>query len=229
MPHALRVALLLCLLVPSAARALAISFSGSIDSADPADNSGFLDASVHVGTPVTVNYVVDLSSADASSPFTVGPAQLTIAFGSYTFDLGPLTGTIALLDNTGPPIAPIDIWQTNLFKISDLSPATTPSGSFGGYSAQLQFFDFQGGVFDGGETQPIDPTDSAFSTAWDLVRIEFFSLDGSQNQTTSVHLQMVPVPESRSATLLALGLAALALRERGKFRAASHRRAKAIG
>jgi hypothetical protein len=217
MPHALRAALLVCLLLPGPAAAFTFSFSGFVESAD---NAGFLDSSVHAASPgieataVTVNYVVDPSTADVSSPFDVGTAHLTIQFGSYTFDSGPVSGTIAHLDDAGVPGSTLDIWQSNLFSVSDLSPATTPSGSFGGYSAQLQFFDFDSAVFDGSESEPIDPTAPAFSSAWDLVRIEFFSLDGSQNQTTSVHLQMVPVPEPRALALVALGLVSLAVRAR---------------
>jgi hypothetical protein len=215
MPHALRVALFVCLLLPGPSAALTIAFSGFVETVD---NAGFLDSSVHVGTPVTVNYEVDVTTADVSSPFAVGAAQLTIQFGSYTFDAGPITGTIALVNDTGVPGSTIDIWQSNLFQVSDLNPATTPSGSFGGYSAQLQFFDFDSSVFDGSESQPIDPTAPAFSSAWDLVRIEFFSLDSSMSQTTSVHLQMVPVPEPHTAALVALGLVPLAIR--------GHRRAR---
>jgi hypothetical protein len=214
MPHARCVALLVCLLLPGPAAALTIAFSGFVETAD---NAGFLDSSVHVGTSVTVTYVVDLTITDVSGPvFDVGPAQLTIQFGSYTFDAGPISGTIALLNDTGVPGSTIDIWQSNLFNVSDLNPATTPSGSFGGYSAQLQFLDFDSTVFDGSESQPIDPTAPAFASAWDLVRIEFFSLDSSQNQTTSVHLQMVPEPHS--AALVALGLASLGLRARRRLR-----------
>ena len=213
MPHALRAALLVCLLLPAPAVALTIAFSGFIETAD---NAGFLDSSVQVGTPVTVTYVVDPTTADVISPFAVGPAQLTIQFGSYTFAVGPIAGTIAMINNTGPPGATIDIWQSDLFKVTDLTPATTPSGSFGGYSAQLQFFDFDSSVFDGSESAPIDPTAAAFSLAWDQIRIEFFSLDGSQNQTTAVHLQMTPEPDS--AALLALGLVSCALHARRRAR-----------
>lgn len=214
MAPALRAALLVCLLLPGPATAITISFSGFIETAD---NAGFLDASVHADTVVTVTYVADLTTADTTSPFDVGPAQLTIQFGSYTFHAGPIAGTITQLDDTGPPGATLDLWQTDLFKVSDLTPATTPSGSFGGYSAQLQYFDFDSTAFDGSESQPIDPTTLPYSFAWDLVRIEFFSLDSSQNQTTSVHLQMVPVPEPHTAALVAFGLvsfAALAHRTR---------------
>jgi hypothetical protein len=220
MPQALRFALLVCLCLSFAAPtpALTFSFSGFVETADPADSSGFLDSSVHVGTSVTVTYVVDLDTEDDTNPFDVGPAQLTIQLGSgpdpYTFDAGPISGTVALLNDSGPPGATVDIWQSDLFKVSDLSRPTTPVGSFGGYSAQLQFFDFGSSVFDGTESQPIDPTAPAFSSAWELVRIEFFSLDGSMNQTTAVHLQIVPIPEPHSAALLALGLVPLAVRAR---------------
>jgi hypothetical protein len=213
MPHALGAVLLLCLLLPGPAAALTITFSGFIETAD---NAGFLDASVQVGTPVTINYVVDPTTGDLTSPFTVGTAQLTLQFGSYTFDSSVISGTISMLNDTGPPGSTVDIWQSDLFKVSDLSPATTPSGSFGGYAAQLQFFDFDSSVFNGSESAPIDPTSPAFSSAWDQVRIEFFSLDGSQNQSLAVHLQMTPEPHT--AALLALGLVSFAVRARCRAR-----------
>ena len=84
MPHALRAALLLCLaLGPTPAHALSIAFSGVIESVS--DDFDFLDASVFETVAVAGTYQVDPTTADTSSPFSVGLATLSFSLGNYSF------------------------------------------------------------------------------------------------------------------------------------------------
>ncbi len=92
-------------------------------------------------------------------------------------------------------------------------------GDFGGYIAQLFFFDFDATVFDGSETAPFVPSDPG--TPWDQVSLLLFSVDGASSIDNRVRVQMnltswsaAPVPEPHTAALLALGLLALAVRGR---------------
>jgi PEP-CTERM motif-containing protein len=213
MPHALRSALLVCLWLPSQAAALTLGYTGVVETV--ANPDSYLSALVIRDVPLTVDYGVDLTTADSSTPFHVGFAALSFKLGFdvdnpiYRFDGTLNSDTISLLNDTGSPIAPVDIWQSGLFVASELTPASNHGADFGGYGARLEFFDFDHTVFDGGENQPIDPTDPAYYPAWDYVRVSLISLDGSMNQDLHVQVTMA-VPEPRTAALLLLGLASLA-------------------
>jgi hypothetical protein len=227
MPHALRAALLLCLLVPARAGASTFAFAGKIDHVN--DGSNFLNASVVAGTAVTGTYDVVPTSADTSSPFEVGHAHLSFQLGDYRFDASQDAHTIALINDTGPPGATIDLWQSGTFTVPDLSPPSTSSGSFAGYAVRIEFFDNTSSKLDGTETQPFVPADLS---GWSLGRLILDSLASNGAGSTSiddrVQIQVdfkdwQPVPEPRSAALFALGLASLALRAR-RPRAARSRR-----
>jgi hypothetical protein len=213
MPHALRAALLVCLCLPVPARALTLSFTGVIESV--IDGSNFLDGSVTPNAPVSGTYQVDLTTADTSSPFGVGAGHLVIAIGDYTFDAAQDPDTIALIDNrnTGIPGVTVDVWQSGALVDSELSPPSNSSGSFGGYVAQIEFYDFDSSVFDGSETAPIDPLDPAVYPNWEQVRVTLNSVNGSLNPDGRVVVQLA-IPEPRSGALLAVGVAALARRRR---------------
>jgi hypothetical protein len=221
MPHALRAALLLCLCVPAPALAVTISFTGVVQSV--VDSDDFLDGSVAPGAPVSVSYQVDLTSADTSSPFGVGLAQLTFSLGNYQFSASQDPHAVALINDrpTGIPGVTVDVWQSDAIVEPDLTPPSSSSGSFNGFAAQLEFFDFDSTVFDGSETAPIDPTDPLVFFRWEQVRLTLNSLDGSNQLDGRVQVQMA-VPEPRSALLLAFGLALLATRNRRRLSVRAH-------
>ncbi|MGH7337502.1 MAG: hypothetical protein ACREI7_07990 [Myxococcota bacterium] len=248
MPHALRAALLVCLLLPASAGALTIgvTFAGTVEALFDPEN--LLDASVSgqpqsqndpPATTVSGTYTVDLPGGAGGSPFEVGVAHLFFTLGNYTFDGTQSAHAIAMIDNqdTGIPGVTTDHWQTREITLSDLDPATQPTGNFAGYAGQIDFFDNTSTQFDGSETAPIVPSDL---TGWEPThRLTLNFLKDNGDGTTSFDPQRFqlqvnltswsaqPVPEPRSAALLAFGLASLALRAR-KFRAASRRRAKTI-
>jgi hypothetical protein len=216
MPHALRAALLLCLLLPISARALTIQFSGVIETVQ--DDLDFLDASVVVGAPVSGSYEVDPTSASGGSPFAVGAAQLAFAIGNYQFAASQGSHAIALI-NDHVVLGPVtdDIWQTLEFVIPELTPAANANGASAGYAALIQFFDFDSAAFDGSESAPIVPAEIA--APWDQVRLTLNSVDGTGSIDQNVQVQVnltswSVVPEPRSAALLTLGLVSLAVHTR---------------
>jgi hypothetical protein len=221
MPHALCAVLLLCLCIPAPALAVTISFTGLVQSV--VDSDDFLDGSVVAGAPVSGSYQVDLTSADTSSPFGVGLAQLSFQLGNYQFSASQNPHAVALINDrpTGIPGVTVDVWQSDAIVEPDLTPPSNSSGSFAGFAAQLEFFDFDSSVFDGSETAPIDPTDPLFYSQWDQVRLTLNSLDGTNSLDGRVQVQMA-IPEPRSALLLALGLALLATRDRQRLRVRAH-------
>ena len=221
MSHALRVALLVCvcLAAPAAAAPSSFVFSGTVGSVT--DSGSFLDGSVAPGGAVTGTYDVDPTSADSNSPFGVGLAHLVFQVGSYQFDATQNPHAISLRNDvaTGVPGLVVDRWDASSFAVPDLAPATSSSGDFGGYIAQLTFFDFDATAFDGSESAPFVPGDPG--APWDQVSIALFSVNGASAIDNRVKVQMnlsnwsaAPVPEPRSAALLALELLSLAVRER---------------
>jgi hypothetical protein len=220
MPHALRAALSLCLaLAPVSASAISIAFTGVIDSVS--DGSDFLDASVAETVAVSGTYQVDPSTASSGSPFSVGGASLSFSLGNYAFDASETPHSIALINDTGPPGATVDLWQTGAIALTDLAPASNASGDFGGFAAAISFFDVDSAFFDGSETAPFVPTDLV---GWEITRILLDSLDGSGLADGRVQVQVgitswTVVPEPRSALLIGLGLATLALAGRRRLRA----------
>jgi len=215
MPHLLRAALLLAVLLPTPGAAAMFAFSGTV--ATVLDTSHFLDASVAAGNGAAGTYTVDPTSASASSPFAVGAAQISFQLGDYQLTVSQDPSTIALIHDTGPPVAPVDLWQSGVFTASDLSPATQSSGNFAGYSVQIEFFDNTASKLTGTETAPFVPPDLL---GWSQARLLLDSLarnpDGSTSPDGRVQVQVnldswSVVPEPRSSALLTLGLALLAV------------------
>ena len=222
MPHALRVAVLVCLLgLPAPGFALTVDFSGTIDTVS--DSFGALDGSVVRGGAVSGTYQVVPSSSDMHTPFGVGPAQLTFQLGNYLFDQTQ-DHAISLIDNqdTGIPGVTTDHWQSREIVKPDLSPSTSPSGSSVAYAAQIDFFDSESDQFDGNERAPFVPADLM---GWEISRLTLNSVDNSGTFNNRVKVQVnidnwnvVPVPEPRSAALVLFGLASLAHRARKRAR-----------
>jgi hypothetical protein len=221
MPHAIRAALLVCLLLaPAPVAAASFTFSGVVSSVS--DSQDLLDASVATNTPVSGTYDVDLSSSESSSPFDVGLARLVFQLGNYLFDASENPHQISLINDrvvSPSPLITVDVWQSRGIVLSDLSPATGVGG--GGYAALIEFFDYSSSQFDGTESAPFVPPDPS---GWDQVRLTLNSLDGTGAIDGRVQVQVdldswgaTPVPEPHSAALLALGLAAFALRDRRKY------------
>lgn len=221
MPHALRVALLVCLCLPAPAGATTFAFSGTIVDA-VVDTGDFLDASVDIGTVVTGTYEVTVSGT-GSSPFNVGVAHLSFQLGNYLFDQSQSSHTIALIDDhvlaTDPFLVMDDIWEPAEMVDSELTPASNSSGDFGGYAALIQFFDFDSTAFDGNETEPFVPDSTA--APWDQARLTLNSVDGSLVYDNGVKVQaeitswsVQPVPEPCTSLLLVLGLASFAHQRR---------------
>jgi hypothetical protein len=220
MPHALRAALLVCLLLPFPASAVTFAFTGTVDET-VTDPENFLDDSVAPGIGVSGTYDVDLTTADGSSPFDVGVASLSFQLGNYGFDRTQDPHRITLINDTGPPGFIVDIWQSLSFAVGDLNPGTNYSGNFGGYAVRIEFFDNTATNFDGSETAPFVPSDLS---DWSFGRLLLDSLDGSGSPDGRVQVQVnftswAPVPEPRTGVLLALGLASLAHHRRRRARA----------
>jgi hypothetical protein len=220
MPHAVRVALLVCLCLPLAATAapLTYSFSGSIDSVTDSDD--FLDSSVAPTVSVSGTYEVDPATTSSSSPFTVGPSHLVFGLGNYGFDQSEDPDTIRLINDTGPPGFEVDLWQSGSLTVSDLAGGTNSSGNFAGYAARIEFFDNTHSNFDGTESAPTIPDDIV---GWTQARLILDSLkdngDGTSSPDGRVQVQVnfsswSIVPEPNSSALVALGLVWLALRAR---------------
>jgi len=220
MPHAVRVALLVCLCLPLAATAapLTYSFSGSIDSVTDSDD--FLDSSVAPTVSVSGTYEVDPATTSSSSPFTVGPSHLVFGLGNYGFDQSQDPDTIRLINDTGPPGFEVDLWQSGSLTVSDLAGGTNSSGNFAGYAARIEFFDNTHSNFDGTESAPTIPDDIV---GWTQARLILDSLkdngDGTSSPDGRVQVQVnfsswSIVPEPNSSALVALGLVWLALRAR---------------
>jgi hypothetical protein len=231
MARALRFALLLCLLgLPAPAAALMFEFAGVIEGVR--DDLDSLDASVAVDVPVSGTYVVDLTTSSGGSPFEVGPgsAQLTFSLGGYVFDASQATHAIALINNRVVLSATLDLWQSREITLSDLSGPSAPTANhgaaFAGYAAQIEFNDYDAVVFDGTETQPFVPDDVTGAPGiadWDEVILPLTRLEqnGAAPPALDNRVQVgviinswTPVPEPRSAALLALGLASLAHQRR---------------
>lgn len=227
MPRLLTAALAVCLCVPASGSALTVAFSGTIDSV--LDDSGVLDASVAPGALVSGTYTVDPSDVIGSSPFAVGPGRLAFQIGSYAFDATDASHTIALVDQEiAIPAAPpnpavtVDVWRSGLISAPDLAPATSPGGDFAGYAAQIEFFDFDSAAFNGGETEPFVPADLI---GWEQVRLALHALvangggpaqidDLVKVQVNIASWTVLPVPETDTAALLAVGLVWIAARRR---------------
>ena len=218
MPHAPSAALLLCLALGAVpAHAITIAFEGVVQSV--VDSEDFLDGSVAPGTLESVSYQFELTSADTSSPFGVGLARVIFSLGNYLFDASQNPHSISMIDDrpTGIPGVTVDVWQASAIVSPDLTPPSSSSGSFNGFAAQLEFFDFDSSVFDGDESAPIDPTDPLVYSGWEQIRLTLNSLDGSNELDGRVQVQ-VAVPEPRGALLIGLGLAMLA-RQKQRTRA----------
>jgi MYXO-CTERM domain-containing protein len=210
----LLLAQLLCL--STAAQALTVQFSGAVDGL--VDTANRLDGSVTTGTLVSGTYTVDPTPSGGSFG-DVGAARLVFSFGSYLFDQGQDPHHIGLLDDTGPPIAPVDIWETSEIVLAQLDPAISVAADHVGYGAALQLFDFTATNLTGAEPAPYVPSDLA---DWSSGRLTLDSLiDDLGGGTMIGDLQMTValqswsvVPEARTGALLALGLVALAGRRR---------------
>src|SRR5262249_27831516 len=226
MPHALSLALFVCLLLPLPALGITYGFTGTVETVH--DDFGFLDASVDPpDLPVTGSLDIDLSSTDTSSPFGVGLTHLSFQLGNYLFDASQNPHSISLIDNrdTGVPGVTVDVWQLAPMPVSDLSPATQSSGNFAGYAAQIEFFDNTSSQFHGTETAPMVPSSLA---GWDQARLTPNALPSSGNvvaidgrvqvQVNLGSWEALPVPEPRTGPLVALGLASLGLRARCRAR-----------
>jgi hypothetical protein len=211
-------ALALCVCVPASASALTVAFAGVVLSVR--DESVLLDVAIAPGAAVSGTYEVDPSGVVGTSPFAVGPARLAFQIGSYAFDATEASHTIALVDEELGGL--VDVWRSGLITTPDLAPATDPGGDFAGYAAQIEFFDFDSAVFNGGETEPFVPADLI---GWEQVQLRLDPLVASgggapqigadwQVQVDIESWAVVPVPESRTAVLLAFGLVLLAARAR---------------
>jgi hypothetical protein len=218
MPHALRAALFLCLWLPAPATALTFAFSGTVETVTDTDD--FLDGSVAPATVVTGTFEVDPTSANTSSPFGVGLAQLSFQLGNYLFQASQDPHAISLINDhvVAGPVTD-DILQAAEILAPDLTPTSNSSGDFAGYLALIQFFDFDSTVFDGSETQPFVP--GSVAAPWEQVRLTLNSVDdsGVYDERAKVQVDLTswavqPVPEPRSAMLLALGLASFAHQRR---------------
>src|SRR5262245_48072122 len=156
MPHFIATALAVCVVcAPAFASALTVAFAGTVLSVR--DESAALDVAIAPGASVSGTYQVDPSDVIGASPFAVGPARLAFQIGGYAFDATEPSHTIALVN--GELGGLVDVWRSGLITTPDLAPATDPGGDFAGYAAQIEFFDFDAAVFNGGETEPFVPAD----------------------------------------------------------------------
>jgi hypothetical protein len=236
MPHALRAAVLVCLLVsaPASAVTLAFGFAGTVSEEDFRDDLDALDARVDPspGNPVSVTgtYQVDLIESSPGGPIVAGAAQLSFqlggSLGHYSFDVSEDPHSIALINDRVVLSTTIDLWQSHELTAADLAPATANHGTdFAGFAAQIEFNDFSATVFDGTETDAFVPDTT---TGWDQVLIRLTRLSNAGGPPiidSRVQVQMnltdwhpVPVPEVRSGALLAFGLVPLGLRARRRVR-----------
>ena len=209
---------LLCL--PQAALALTIAFAGVVS--DVVDSSGRLDGSVLNGTPVSGRYIVD--PTPSGGPFgEIGAGRFVFTVGSYEFDREQDPHAIELLDDTGPPIAPVDIWQTREIVAPQLAPTLSQQAGTVGYGAALQLIDNTATNLTGTEPQVFVVNDLA---DWTLGRLTLNALvDDLSGGTMIGDLQIQVdlqtwnvVPEPGSAWLVAIGLGALAGRRRHAIR-----------
>jgi hypothetical protein len=220
-------ALAVCLCISASASALTIAFTGTVQSAT--GEASLLGGSAAPGTQLVGTYEVDPSGVVGTSPFAVGPARLSFQLGGHAYDATDPAHTIALIDDrvvapAAPPLPAItvDVWQSGVFVDADLDPATDPGGAFAGYGAQIELFDSDSAIFDGSETTPFVPADLG---DFENVRLTLNTLvangggppaiDGRLQ--VQVHIDswtVVPVPEARSALLVAWGLVLIAVRRR---------------
>ena len=205
----------MCVCAAVRASALTVVFAGTVETVR--DDSALLEVAIATGAAVTGTYEVDPSDVVGTSPFAVGPARLAFQIGGHAFDATDGAHTIALVNDE---IGLVDVWRSGQIAAPDLAPATDPGGEFAGYTAQIEFFDFDAAVFNGGETEPFVPADLI---GWEQVRLRLDALvanGGGAPQIdpdwqVQVHItSWTVVPEAGTGALFALGLVLIAVRRR---------------
>jgi hypothetical protein len=198
-------------LLPNASSALVIEFSALVDGV--IDTSNRLDGSVAIGTLVTGTYRVDPTPSGGVFG-EVGPGRLEFAVGNYRFDQSADPSRIHLLNDTGPPIAPVDIWETQDFVTAQLTPALSQQANGVGYRASLVLLDNTATNITGTELSTFVVEDLADWTE-SILFLEALVDDlaggtmiGDLQMTAAIQSWQV-VPEPGSAALVATGLIGL--------------------
>ena len=208
---------LVCFSAPSSA--LVIEFTALVKGLNDAANR--LDGSVSIDTIVTGTYTVDPTPSGGAFG-EVGAARLEFTVGSYTFDQTADPHRINLLDDTGPVIAPVDIWETSDFVAAQLDPAISLQANPLGFRAALQLFDFTGANITGTESEVFVADDLS---DWSEGRLTLDSLIDDLGTVAIGDLQISAdiqtwqvVPEPQAALLLAGGLVGIAAHRRRRAR-----------